>query len=189
MGFMKQLINESKRNIVKVPNEFQDWDSLVKWFRKQPIDAKFMGDIIDPETGEVIGDHGSTKKKLLKDRGKFLDAARSRISKDEYQELKVPDFYDGDDLRAFENFYNIAYSIVSKKIDHPEEMKKAGYDIDSKMPTIIKRKDNVKLTMADKVSIESYMDWYSDEKLPFDVSLGVFFKGNRAEFYPILGHN
>ncbi len=185
----REYLKESKFTLVKVPNNFKDFKSLVDWFIQQPMDSKFKNDLIDPETGEVLLDQGATKKKAIKDRGKFLDALRTRMTKDEYEELKVPVFYNEKNLKDFESFYNIAYSVVSKKLDHPKEMKDAGYDIESKMPSIIKRKDNYKLTSSDKDTIESYIEWYADNELPFDVSLGADYKSNRVELYPILGEN
>ena len=171
----REGVEEARGNTVEVPAGLRGEDPFNKlgltskdaedFIRELGIDDQIDTEVVDPETGEVLFDTGTTK--------------RQEGKKGNYQKLNYKDFTAGRKLREPESpifhagwdnedyeakmdkasetlnelrdsdFYNVVWKEMSDLVDDPDDMADKDYDVSMDIPIAIKRKDGQRFNEDD----------------------------------------
>jgi len=167
MSFREWL---SEAKVAKVPKEFKSTKDMVKFINSLNPNAKLSGDIVDPETGEVIMWRGETRRKVLKRDFKRFD------DYDLTGDVMFLDYPEDED--TFKEYFYVIEKPISKIVDLPHD--EHDYDLSMVIPSKIKRKDGKAFTSEDKDSIADYIKFKG--KHLGNMKITTFYKKNIVEF-------
>lgn len=135
------------------------------FIREIGIDDQVSHDVVDPETGELLFQAGTTKRQEIKkgNHQKLNHADFTRGAK--LREPESPIFHAGWDNEDYEakmdkasetldelrdsDFYNVVWKEMSDLVDDPDDMADKDYDVSMVVPIAIKRKDGKRFEEED----------------------------------------
>ena len=193
-GDLADYMSEAKGRVVEVPN-FLSSEDAEDFVRRLGVDDTTDADVVDPETGELLFQPGTTKRKEMK-RG-----AHVKLNKDDFTAgaKLAPMMYGGrNPEEAWEtigelrnsDFYNVVWREVSELVGDPADLGVEGgwdeldYDVSIDIPVAIKRKDGQRLQDDD---YENFRELASAYKTVGNISLsmmGTTDNGTVARFTP-----
>ena len=155
-----QRLGEAVVKRVAVP-KFRKSSQALDFIRRMKPDHTPSGDIVDPETGEVLMQPGETKRKRAKELSK-----RHRGLKD-----MVPFMFFPGDEGLFEDWYNVIWTPIEKIVSDPEMLRAGDYDVSYRIPRYIKRKDRKPFEDDDVDNIDEYIKYLNKSVLPHNIKL------------------
>lgn len=133
MGNFKNFLNEGQT--FKVP-VFKTEKDMNKFIHSLPGAGKLAGNVVNPDTGELVIEKGSTKKKAMKP--SHINITRK--------------------FGSFDDIYAVKLALLSK-MSGLTTSELSDVDIeDMKLPEFIQRKDGFKLDSEDEDEIEMFLD-------------------------------
>jgi len=171
------LLLEKKGKKVKVP-DFKRRKDAVDFLNKLGLDDTVIGDLFDPDTGEIWMEPGQTKRKLLKAKAKGILSIPSADL--DFMAMTYKKNRDGywEDESDFYTFYHVIEKPLEKMVDEPEKLLVGDYDIYVSFPVKIKRKDGKPFTEVDMWNIEEFIKFKEDGF--FSGNIGIQFSGREG---------
>lgn len=150
---------------VKVP-EFKKSKDAEKFYNALGPTDVVAKDVFDPETGEVFIEKGHSKRTQKKNAYKSSHKSRPKDSlKDrleDYKESKIYYFSKFDDIRDFQDHYNVKIERISKGWDKESinRLRDGEYDVDHDMPKLVMRQDKKSFDQNDIENISLFITKY-----------------------------